>query len=127
VLVVFGHDPGSLRSIEAAGRIGFHHDMLEVAGAASVLADVNRVTVQLTTEDILRLAPDAIVDLHYGATEAAGRDAERALWGRLAAVPAVRAGRVHLLTGDEFVVPGPRLAEATERLGRILHPEAFAP
>jgi hypothetical protein len=32
---------------------------------------------------------------------------------------------VSLLTGDEFVVPGPRVVQAAEELARLLHPEAF--
>jgi ABC-type Fe3+-hydroxamate transport system substrate-binding protein len=43
----------------------------------------------------------------------------------LPAVPAVKNKRVHILTGDEFVVPGPRIVLAAERFARILHPEAF--
>jgi ABC-type Fe3+-hydroxamate transport system substrate-binding protein len=122
VLLVYGHDPRSLRSINASGRDGFHHDMLELAGGINVLGEVNRTTVQITTEEILRLGPDVIIDLHYGNAAAADLDAEGALWGRLAAVPAVRTGRVHVLAGDEFVVPGPRLAAATEQLAGALHP-----
>jgi hypothetical protein len=30
-----------------------------------------------------------------------------------------------MLQGEEFVVPGPRVASATERLARTLHPEAY--
>jgi len=40
-------------------------------------------------------------------------------------VPAVKSGRVYLLVGDEFVVPGPRIVVAAERFARTLHPEAF--
>jgi len=40
-------------------------------------------------------------------------------------VPAVRNRRVYMLHGEEFVVPGPRVAAATERFARLLHPEAF--
>ena len=43
----------------------------------------------------------------------------------LPGVPAVRDGRIAILVGDEFVVPGPRLAYAAERLARALHPGAF--
>jgi hypothetical protein len=32
---------------------------------------------------------------------------------------------VYLLQGAEFLVPGPRVAAATERIARTLHPEAF--
>jgi len=45
------------------------------------------------------------------------------VWNRLSAVPSVKNHRVIVLTGDEFVVPGPRVAAATEKLARALHPE----
>ena len=123
VLMIFGHDPGSLRNLDAVGGVGFHHDMIGIAGATNALADIHRATVPLSSEEIRRIGPDAIVDLHYGAALNADLAGERALWNRLGAIPAVKAGRVHLLTGDEFVVPGPRLAAATERLAQALHPE----
>jgi len=126
VLVVFGREPRTLRNIDAAGGTGFNHDMLEVAGAVNVLSDVRRVAVQITTETILKLAPDAIIDLHYGdQLPSMDISAERTVWNQLPAIPAVRTGRVYLLLGDEFVVPGPRIADATEKIARALHPEAF--
>ena len=54
------------------------------------------------------------------------RLAPSARWNALGSLPAVRNRRVYLLVGDEFVVPGPRVAAATERLARTLHPEAWA-
>ena len=126
VLLVFGREPRALRNIDAVGGSGFHPDMLDAAGAVNVLADVRRATVSLTIEAILTLAPDVIIDLHYG-DQLASTDmkAERAVWNQLPAVPAVKTGRVYLLLGDEFVVPGPRIADATEKLARALHPDAF--
>lgn len=126
VLLVFGREPRALRNIDAAGGVGFHQDMLEVAGAVNALADVRRATVQLTSETILRLAPEAIIDLHYGdKLPSLDVNAERDAWNRLPAVPAVKTGRVYLLLGDEFVVPGPRIADATEKIARALHPDAL--
>jgi ABC-type Fe3+-hydroxamate transport system substrate-binding protein len=37
----------------------------------------------------------------------------------------VRNGRVYLLVGNEFVVPGPRVSIAADRLARTIHPEVF--
>ena len=126
ILLVFGREPRALRNIDAAGGVGFHQDVLEVAGAVNVLTDVRRATVQLTSETLLRLAPDAIIDLHYGdQLRSIDLNAERNAWNQLPAVPAVKTGRVYLLLGDEFVVPGPRIAEATEKIARALHPDAF--
>ncbi len=94
--------------------------------ASDVLSDLQKQSVDMSTEMILARAPEVIVELHYGQTAASVRlEAERLVWNALASVPAVRNGRVHLLVGDEFVVPGPRIAVAADRFARTLHPEAF--
>ena len=126
VLLVFGREPGSLRNVYASGGVGFLHDMLAAAGGRNVFAAVRRESVQLTSEAILAAAPEVIVELTYDkrmtpATQAA----EIAVWDRLPAVPAVRTRRVHLLLGNQFVQPGPRLADATEAIAQVLHPDAF--
>ena len=126
-LLVFGREPGSLRRIEASGGYGFLHDVLEIAGGTDVLADLKRQSVQLSTESILARAPEAIIELHYGTSLRTDRlDAEHLVWNALPAVPAVKNNRVHLLVGDEFVVPGPRIVLAAERFARALHPDAYA-
>lgn len=126
VLLIFSRERGTLSHLDASGGYGFLHDMLEIAGAADVLADIKRESVQVSTEMVLTRAPDVIIELHYGTSLPPDRiEAERHVWDTLASVPAVKNGRVHLVIGDEFVVPGPRIAAATEHLARILHPDAF--
>jgi iron complex transport system substrate-binding protein len=126
-LLVFSRQPGSLREIYASGGTGFLHDLLELAGGENVFAGVKREAVQVTTEAILAAAPDAIIELRPGPPLSAGEiEHERRSWNALAAVPAVRAGRVYVLVGDELVVPGARVADTAERLARALHPESFA-
>lgn len=126
-LLVFGREPGSLRQVVASGGYGFLHDVLEIAGGIDVLASLKRQSVQLSTESILALAPDVIIELRYGSSMRADRlDAERLVWNALPSVPAVKNNRVHLLVGDEFVVPGPRIVIAAERFARALHPDAYA-
>jgi iron complex transport system substrate-binding protein len=123
-LLVFGREPGSLRNIDASGGEGFLHDMLETAGGADVLADIHRESVMMTTEMVLRRAPEVIIELHYsGAANA--RESDLRPWNALAAVPAVRTQRVYLLTGEQFVVPGPRVVAGIEAIARTLHPEAW--
>ena len=126
VLLVFGREPRSLRNIYASGGFGFLHDMLEAAGGDNVFADVRRESVQLTSEAIVTAAPDVIIELTYDDRMTPNNQAaEIAVWNRLPAIPAVRNGRVHLLLGNQFVVPGPRLAEATAAIAHALHPEVF--
>jgi iron complex transport system substrate-binding protein len=125
-LLVIGREPGALRRIDASAGYGFLHDLLELAGGADILADLSRQSAPIGTELILARAPAVIIELHYGGSLTRDRlAAEADVWKALPAVPAVKAGRVHLLDGDEFVVPGPRITVAAERFARVLHPEVF--
>jgi iron complex transport system substrate-binding protein len=125
-LLVFGREPLALRNVYASGGYGFLHDMLDIAGGANVFGDVKRESVQMTAETILARQPEVILELRVGAEPPAEERARTAAsWNILSAVPAVRDGRVHLLWGEELVVPGPRIAAGTLRLARALHPEAF--
>lgn len=122
-LLVFGRERFSLRNLYASGGRGFLHDMLEAAGGANVFADVDRESVQATTEVLLSRAPEVILELRAEpmASEA-DPERERAAWNVLPSIPAVRSGRVIVLTGKALTVPGPRVAESVERMARALHP-----
>ena len=119
-LLVFGREPGTLRNLYASGGIGFLHDMLEVAGAVNVFAGEKRESVQASSETLLAAAPEVIIELHY--TDSA---VDLSAWHALPALPAVRTNRIIVLTGTDLVTAGPRVAKATERIARALHPEAF--
>ena len=122
-LLVFGRERGALRNIYASGGRGFLHDMLEAAGGENVFADVDRESVQATTELILARAPDVILEVRSADIESEAEAArESQSWAPLASVPAVRTQRVVVLTGQGLTVPGPRVAEVVERMYRTLHP-----
>ncbi len=120
-LLVFEREHRSLRNIYASGGVGFLHDMLITAGGADVVGDIHRQSVQMSNEMVLNRAPEVIIELRYGKDDA--NDADISAWNTLASVPAVKNHRVILLTGDEFVVPGPRVGDATRRLAAAIHPE----
>ncbi len=126
-LLVFGREPMSMRNVYASGGIGFLHDMLDIAGGENVFGHVQTENVaQVSSEAIISAAPDIVIEVRYGGSLTPEmEDAERNVWRQLSTLPAVRTDRVHLLTGSQFVVPGPRVVEATEALARALHPEAF--
>ncbi len=122
-LLVFGREPGALRAIDASGGVGFLADIVTLAGGDNVFESEKRESIRVSTESILAAAPEVIIDLHYGHPLGPEQiDRERAAWKALSAVPAVRMGRVALLVGDEFVVPGPRLADAGEAIADVIHP-----
>ncbi|MFN2447602.1 MAG: ABC transporter substrate-binding protein [Vicinamibacterales bacterium] len=125
-MLVFGRQAQSLRQIYVSGGRGFLHDLLDTAGGINVFADIGTESVEASTELVLARAPDVILELRVTDIPSADEMAnEIASWRPIASVPAVRAGRVHILTGRDLVVPGPRVADAAERMARALHPESF--
>lgn len=122
-MLVFGRESGSLRNIYASGGRGFLHDILETAGGVNVFARVQAESVEASSEMVLARAPEVIIEIRsVDIPEGPPRASELATWNRLAGVPAVRAGRVHLLTGRSISVPGPRVAESAEQVAALLHP-----
>ena len=83
--------------------------------AANVFADVREESVQPSQETLLTRRPDVVVELHPRADVADAAEARRA-WSPLASMPAVRANRVHPLTGAYLVTAGPRLGDAAEAI-----------
>jgi iron complex transport system substrate-binding protein len=123
--VVFGREPGTLRSLFASAGIGFIHDLLVTAGGADVFDDVKRQSLQVSTEILLARKPEVILDVHGADVLPADRLArEREVWRALPSLPAVRTGRVSVIADDRLVVPGPRVAEAARLIAQILHPGA---
>jgi iron complex transport system substrate-binding protein len=122
VLLVFERQPKTLREIYVSGGRGFLHEMLEIAGGQNVFADVDRESVQPSTETLIARAPDVILEVRTaGLLEQREVAQEQGVWSALSSIPAVRNKRVHLLTGDYLVVPGPRLAQATEAFAAAIH------
>ena len=122
-LLVFSREPKTLRNIYVSGGRGFLHDMLEIAGGDNVFNDIDKESVQVSTETILATAPEVILELRPEEI-AAGQpmQAELASWSRLASIPAVRNEQVLFIAGHAVTVPGPRIADSVERMAKALHP-----
>ena len=123
-LLVFGRDAETLRGIYASGAIGFLHDMLDAAGGTNVFADVQRQSIQTTSELAVARAPDVIIEIGVDTASSSGRNLSA--WETLPSIPAVRNKRIYQLTGDGMMNPGPRIATSVRRVAEVLHPDAFA-
>lgn len=123
VLIVFGREEGSLRTIYASGGVGFIHDMVDAAGGRNVFDDVKRESVQASLESILERAPDVILEVRASAAVRGPEwnDATRKAWATAASLPAVRNNRVHVLLDERLVVPGPRVVEGIGLIEGVLH------
>jgi iron complex transport system substrate-binding protein len=107
-------------------------DPLIVAGAGTLPAEllalaggVNVVRAerypQIGIETVVAEAPEVILLARMvGAGEGEDR-AARDAWRRWGSIPAVRDGRVFVFDATIALRPGPRVAEAVERLAALLH------
>lgn len=122
-LLVFSREPRTLRNIYVSGGRGFLHEMLVIAGGENVFSDIDKESVQVSTETILARAPEVILELRPKEIPAGQpmRD-ELASWSRLASVPAVRNKQLLFISGHAVTVPGPRVADSVARMAKALHP-----
>ena len=120
ILLVYGRSGGSFFSTGGGDHIT---DLLNVLGATNVAAG-GPVTVRLSLERIVHLAPDTILHIAPDPelpTSAAALD----FWRRAApTVPAVKRGRVLAFSDDRLALNGPALVEGFDALVSAL--EALA-
>ena len=113
------HDPP-----QTSGPGTFIDEVISLAGGRNIFADASRGWPLVSVEAVLTRSPDVLV------IPGRARGAEAVPW--LGApgwreLEAVRSGRFLLVEGDLFNRPGPRVAEAAERLARFLHGEDVLP
>ena len=103
----------------AAGAGTLPSELLEIAGGRNVVAAPRYPRVGI--ESVIEAAPEVILQARMDAPDAVAARREEAFWSRWPAIPAVRDGRVVVLSGPIALRPGPRVAEAAEQLEALLH------
>jgi len=108
----------------ALGPASFHGQVMERLGIANAITRQTR-WAQLDGEDVLRLAPDAIVLVHPRVGGVPGEVSTKELLGRLGSiggldVPAVRAGRIGLIDDPLALMPSLGLTGFSEALEDLL-------
>lgn len=99
---------GKVGKVWAAGRGTFYDDLIRSAGAENAIGSTAPAYPMLSSEGIIHLRPDVIVELCSGPSQLT-RDQVLADWASLEMAPAVENGMVELIVGDYVSIPGPRL------------------
>ncbi len=127
VLMIADRTPGTLSGLIAVGPGNYENEVLAIAGGENVLTALpgGISYPRISLETVLRDDPEVIVDLtdahDADAAHIAARQADLELWGRERGLQAVRNHRVFIADSTAFLVPGPRVPEAAERLFEALH------
>jgi len=119
VLVAVGHDP-----LFVAGPGSHLDELVTLAGGVNIAQDARSPYQMVALEAMLERAPEVIVD---SADNRQGnpRGMTAGFWARWPFLPAVVQGGVAHVDPWQLLVPGPRLAEMAELMGRLIHPELF--
>ncbi len=100
---------------------GFLDQLLSLAGGVNAAAPLGNAYPTVDPEGIAAMAPEAVVVLLPGAGDHQVAQAKQ-VWARMDSLPAVRSGRVHVLTAPSLLLSGTAMADTARRLAEVLHP-----
>jgi iron complex transport system substrate-binding protein len=102
------------------GRLSWAHQLVERAGGRPILGHEEVKSRPLTNDEVVALAPDAIVVSWCGVHPEKYRPEVVLQNPDFAAVPAIRTGQVHCI-GEPFLGrPGPRLVEGLRAMREVV-------
>lgn len=117
-------EAGTMREVYVAGKRTYYDELIRAAGGVNAYEGRHIEYPMLTAEGIIQCNPEIIIDIRPLLDADSSRIEEAVLeWETVSAVGAVKNGRVHVLTGDYAVIPGPRFIEFLGELARIVHPD----
>jgi iron complex transport system substrate-binding protein len=130
VLCVVDRLPGTLRDLYVATQGSYLTELIDIAGGDPIAPSGAANYVRLTTEALVSLDPEVILDLAQAVTPpaiVAGplREEAAAVWADLPRVRAVRQGRVYAFRDRTVVHPSQFVSETARHMAMLLHPEAF--
>lgn len=121
VLLAHNREIGTMGSFYTGGGRSYFDELIQIAGGQNIFGDIDENIFQPSLEEVLKRAPEVIIELLPSDPEGKARiDQRLADWQALAAVPAVREGRVYVLSGDHLLLVGPRLHLAAAEMAEAI-------
>lgn len=126
VFLCLGRTPGSLKGLFTVGGPSFLSELITIAGGENIFADLTQDFPQISLESLNSRAPEVIIETYP--SQAISLEKQVALigdWSALPGLPAVTSNRIHIMTDDYILLPGPRIVDIARRFAEALHPEVF--
>lgn len=118
-LFIVGRTDNTLRSIYGAASGTLPHSILEEAGGINILEKSLARYPVISKESIISSAPEVIFEV-VTPPSTLSPSKIRESWRNIQDVPAIKNGRVHVLTSDIPLIPGPRIIDAVEKIFQLL-------
>ncbi|MBN2032904.1 MAG: cobalamin-binding protein [Deltaproteobacteria bacterium] len=110
----------NLQPIMTVNSRTIHHDLISLAGGRNMTSREPITYPRISMEEIIHRQPDII--LISSMDRGGGFEKAREEWLKWSSIPAVKAGRVHLIESDLIDRPSPRVVEGLEKMARLIHP-----
>ena len=124
VFICLSRSPGSLANLYTVGGSSFISEILKLAGGVNIFDDVMQPYPEASKESLIKRAPEIIIEMRPGEKISANRRKQIISdWDSFQGVPAIKNKRIHILTEDFILIPGPRVAVAARLIAETLHPE----
>ena len=121
VMVVVGREAGRLSGLYVAGKGSFYHEILSMLKCSNAFGNIRRKYFQPSLEAIAQARPDVIIEIWAGKrfTE---QQKERLVadWSAMKLLPAVRSGRIHIVTEDYAGIPSARATMTLELFEKLI-------
>ncbi len=125
VLLVTGRMTHDFNALPSANGKSFLSELVSVAGGDNIFSDAPQTYFEASKEQVVARAPEAILEFHCGENLSdTDKKAFVADWQALPTLPAVKNGRVHIITETHAMRPGPRVYEVAALFAHLLHPDA---
>jgi iron complex transport system substrate-binding protein len=118
VLAILDREAGGLGNLVAAGPGSWLDELLAVTGGENVLAASGVRYPKISMEEILRTKPDVILDASYAARASAKE------WTTVD-VPAVKTGKVVVISDEFMIAPSPRVQQALDTMAKAIAPPSY--
>jgi iron complex transport system substrate-binding protein len=126
VLLAHNREIGTMGSFYTGGGLSYFDELIEIAGGQNIFSDVDENIFQPSLEEIFKREPEVIIELLPSDPDGRTRiDLRLADWQALAAVPAVRDGRVYVLSGNHLLLVGPRLHLAAAEIAEAIQGQSL--
>lgn len=119
---------GHMTQILTTGRTTFVNELLDIAGCRNVFGDLDTRYPTISKESLAARAPEVIIELKpISIPDPTLVSRMQADWQLLSGIPAVANSRIYVITHEDALIAGPKMAEVALLLAQALHPAPVVP
>ena len=124
VLLLLGDSSDPARDLYAVGPGTFLNELLVLSGGINILKNSKAQYPKLSNEFIIEQSPEIIIEAGPNSNLPQKEiDYRVEQWNRFPTIQAVKDKRIHFISADYILIPGPRLVKILEKFAKVIHPD----